>query len=244
MYASFRAFIEHASTENASFKYRGRMFLHYGPLLELFDFATHYNAGLARETCYILQLPSYAHLNFRNYYTETFIHVLNFISKWPLAFRKLVQQNSSVNIHGMKGAGIEHDAWVESRIVKATKNATSGHATVTTCRRLAGAIDIVRSVRECYLGRDAFDDHTTKRHSAPSSIPDQLKGAWFSLSKGLICSLNSDSLPRVVTSSDTDDNPATVPKFCLTFMQKELLRCLQTSQRKFMTHFLTLAFRF
>ena len=215
MYASFRAFIEHASTENASFKYRGRMFLHYGPLLELFDFATHYNAGLARETCYILQLPSYAHLNFRNYYTETFIHVLNFISKWPLAFRKLVQQNSSVNIHGMKGAGIEHDAWVESRIVKATKNATSGHATVTTCRRLAGAIDIVRSVRECYLGRDAFDDHTTKRHSAPSSIPDQLKGAWFSLSKGLICSLKSDSLPRVVTSSDTDDNPATVPKFLL-----------------------------
>ena len=67
MLESLRNFLEFSSSCNNAFKYRSLMFLHYVPLLELFDFTTAINWALAREVCYILQLPSYAHLNFRNY---------------------------------------------------------------------------------------------------------------------------------------------------------------------------------
>ena len=64
--------------------------------------------------------------------------------------------------------------------MKATKNATFGHATASTCRRLAGAIDIVRSVQECYLSRDEFDDHTTK--TGVCNLPTHQLGTLIRLS--------------------------------------------------------------
>ena len=122
------------------------MFLHYGPLLSLFDFSTSYTWGCGRETCYILQTPSYAYLGFRNYYTECFIHMINIIEKWPLAFRKMLQRNCSVNLSGRKDGGIEMDAWIETCIVQPMKVSSSGHTTV----KIASNIDYVK------LTRDAF----------------------------------------------------------------------------------------
>ena len=46
------------------------------------------------------QVPIYAQLNFTKYFTETFIHVINFMGKWPLAFRRLIQRNCAVNLSG------------------------------------------------------------------------------------------------------------------------------------------------
>lgn len=97
------------------------MFLYYGPLLELFDISTSHVLGQAREVCYILQLPTYAHLNFKNYFTETLARVINFLGKWPLAFRKLLQKNCAVNLSGKKGGAIELDAFVEAEIVQPLK---------------------------------------------------------------------------------------------------------------------------
>ena len=42
---------------------------------------------------------------------------------------------------------------------------------------------MVNMIKEAYRGRSAFDDHTTARHSVPSVLPDQLKGAWFCITK-------------------------------------------------------------
>ena len=92
----FKSWLASSASISLSFKYRSRMFLFYGPLLELFDLSTKHCWGKARETCFILQLPVYAQLNFGNYYTEYFIHVLNFLGKWPLAFRKLLANNCSI----------------------------------------------------------------------------------------------------------------------------------------------------
>ena len=66
------------------------MFLFHGSLMKLFDFATHYCCGQAREVCYILQLPMYAQLNFRYYDMEVFVHSINILGKWPLAFRRFI----------------------------------------------------------------------------------------------------------------------------------------------------------
>ena len=94
----FKQFLQRSIQSDKAFKYRSRMFLFYGPLMELFDFATHDCCGQAREVCYILQLPMYAQLNFRNYCAEVFVHLINLLGKWPLAFRRLLANNCSVNI--------------------------------------------------------------------------------------------------------------------------------------------------
>lgn len=95
-------------------------------MFALFDLATKHCWGLARETCFIHQLPAYAQLNFRDYYSECFIHVINFFGKWPLAFRKMVNLNCSVNVAGKKESGIELDAYVQAEIVQPLKTYLSG----------------------------------------------------------------------------------------------------------------------
>ena len=114
----FKQWLERSSDSSASFHYRSRLLLFYGPLLELFDISTKHCWGKAREACYILQLPMYAHLGFKNYYSECFIHVMNFLGKWPVAFRELLSNDCSTNLSGQKGGGIELDAFVEAEIVQ------------------------------------------------------------------------------------------------------------------------------
>ena len=77
----FKMWIEQSSMACPSFKYRSRMFAYYGPLLELYNLATSHCWGQARETVFLHQLPTYAQLNFPNYYTECFIHVVNLLGK-------------------------------------------------------------------------------------------------------------------------------------------------------------------
>ena len=86
LYDAFITWVEQCCGRNVAFKYYARMFLYYGAPLELFEISTSHVLGQAREVCYILQLPIYAHLNFKNYFTETFAHVINFLGKWPLRF--------------------------------------------------------------------------------------------------------------------------------------------------------------
>ena len=98
----FKQWLERSSDSSASFCYRSQLFLFYGPLLELFDISTKHCWGKAREACYILQLPMYAHMGFKNYYSECFIHAMNFLGKWPVAFRQLLSNNCSINLSGQK----------------------------------------------------------------------------------------------------------------------------------------------
>ena len=118
----FKLWLNQSSRKSVSFKHRSRMFTFYGPLLELFDLSTKHCWGKARETCFILQLPIYAQLNFKNYYTEVFIHLVNLLGKWPLAFRQLLANNCSINVSGKEGCGLELDAFVESEKCATTES--------------------------------------------------------------------------------------------------------------------------
>ena len=230
---SFLKWIEIKCDEDPVFKYHSRLFLHYGPLMELFDFSTHFNFGLGRETVFIVQLPTFAQLGFRNYYSEVFIHVINLIAKWPIAFRKLLEQNCSVNLSGKCGKGIELDCWVESRIVKPTKKFLSGHTTVKACTRLGGSVDMVNMIKEAYRGRSAFDDHTTTRHSVPSALPDQLKGAWFCITKRIFAKERKGKKETEVLGISKE----TVPKMCINVEHKGRHKIKENFRKKLFDSF-------
>ncbi len=180
----FKEWLINSGDADAAFQHRATAFLVYGPLQQLYDAATAYGDGMAREAVYQVQIPIYAQLGFRNYYTEVFRHVINFLSKWPKATRVLLQRNCCINLLGKKGHGIELDAFVEAEVVQPLKNYVSGHTTVNMCERLMANLDMMKYLRRCYMSKEGFDVHPTSRHSVQSSLPDQLKGAWFCLKRG------------------------------------------------------------
>ncbi len=179
----FKGWLQLSSEVDVAFSHRATAFLFYGPLQQLYDLATSHGDGVAREAVYQAQVPMYAQLGFRNYYTEVFRHVVNFLAKWPSATRLLLQQNCNVNLLGKKGNGVELDAYVESEVVKPLKNYTSQHTTVDMCEKLMANLDLLKCIRRAYMSKEGFDVHHTSRHSVQSSLLDQIKGAWFCIQK-------------------------------------------------------------
>ena len=180
----FKEWLADGCESDVAFKHRATAFLLYGPLQDLYDAATAHGDGIARETVYQILTPIYAQLGFRNYYTEVFRHVVNFLVKWPKATRLILQKNSSINILGKNNHGIELDAYVEAEIVQPLKKYVTQHTSVSMCERLMGNLDMLTSIRRAYMAKDGFDVHPTSRHSIPSSLPDQFKGAWFCVKNG------------------------------------------------------------
>ncbi len=179
----FKEWLQLSSEVDVAFSHRATAFLFYGPLQQLYDLATSHGDGVAREAVYQAQVPMYAQLGFRNYYTEVFRHVVNFLAKWPSATRLLLQQNCNVNLLGKKGNGVELDAYVESEVVKPLKNYTSQHTTVDMCEKLMANLDLLKCIRRAYMSKEGFDVHHTSRHLVQSSLLDQIKGAWFCIQK-------------------------------------------------------------
>ena len=179
----FKEWLKVSSEDDVAFRHRSTTFNFYGPLQRMYDAATAHGDGVAREAVYQAQLPVYAQLGFRNYYAEVFRHVVNFLAKWPSVTRSLMQKNCCINLLGKKGHGIELDAYVESEVVQPMKMYATGHSTVNMCERLMANIDLLKSVRRAYMNKQAFDVHKTSHHSVQSSLPDQIKGAWFCVQK-------------------------------------------------------------
>ncbi len=130
----FNNFLSERSAEDENFKYHSEMFTLFGPLLQLYNDATRFGQGLARETVWILLLPIFAQLQFRNYWTEAIVHVVNFTAVWPLAFREMIKNNSTVNVSGQDGKDIDLDEFVETYIVRPLKLYASGKLSMHTCR--------------------------------------------------------------------------------------------------------------
>jgi hypothetical protein len=104
--------------------------------MKLYDDCIRYGDGKSREVVYKLLMPVYAQLGFRNYFQETFRHVVNFSAKWPQVSRVILQDNCCVNLVGKEGKGIEMDAYVESEVVQPLKTYISGHTTVKIANAL------------------------------------------------------------------------------------------------------------
>ena len=174
---AFKKWLDITSDSNNALKHRALAFRFYGPLLSFYDDAIKHGDGYAREVIYQLQLPIYAQLNFPNYYTECFRHTVNFLAKRPLVTRTLLQNNCVINVNGKANSGIELDGYVEAELVKPLKNYASGHSTVMMCEKIIANLDFFRHIRVAYKSKQAFDVHSTSKHSVANFFPDQLKGA-------------------------------------------------------------------
>ncbi len=182
--SAFKKWLDIASDSNHAFKHRALAFRFYGPLLSFYDDAIKHGDGYAREVIYQLQLPIYAQLNFPNYYTECFRHTVNFLAKRPLVTRTLLQNNCAINVNGKANSGIELDGYVEAELVRPLKNYASGHSTVMMCEKIMANLDLFRHIRVAYKSKQAFEVHSTSKHSVANFFPDQLKVAWFCVRKG------------------------------------------------------------
>lgn len=108
-----------------SHNYHQQLFSLFGPLLDMFSTAGK-GDGVLRKTAWILLLAIFAQLEFRNYWTEAFVHVVNFTSVWPLAFRHMMRKNMSVNLSGKRGHNVDLDEYVETYIVRPLKIYATG----------------------------------------------------------------------------------------------------------------------
>ena len=93
----FKKWLKESAERNQRHGYHQQLFTLFGPLLELFITAGKNGDGHLRETVWTILLPVFAQLGFRNYWTEAFVHVVNFTALWPLAFRHMTRANSTVN---------------------------------------------------------------------------------------------------------------------------------------------------
>lgn len=175
----FEEWLSKGCAEDVAFKHHSNTFCYYGPLMQLYDDCIRHCDGRAREVVYKLLVPVYSQLGFRNYFRETFTHVVNIIAKWPKVTRLILQDNCSVNLTGNQGKGTELDAYVETEVVRPLKTYISGH----TCQHVPTHNGKCRPCRAAYKSRESSDVHHTTRHSEQSAFPDQLKAGWFCLTK-------------------------------------------------------------
>ena len=102
MLKRFKQWLQKGCNEDVVFKHHSSTFCFYGPLMKLYDDSTRYGDGKGREVVFKLLAPVYAQLGFRNYFQETFRHVVNFTAKWPKVTRSILQDNCCVNLYGKK----------------------------------------------------------------------------------------------------------------------------------------------
>ena len=123
---AFKLWLTKAS-ECATFTYQCQMITLFDPLRELYIASIREGDGIAREAVWMLMLPLFAQLQKRNYWTEAFVHVVNLVAAWPLATRKLIQHNCSINVKGKQGHCLALDEWVETYMVLPLKKYASGN---------------------------------------------------------------------------------------------------------------------
>ena len=124
--SKFKKSLRKSGESNVSHRYHQQMFTLFGTLLDMSIISSKEGDGLLRETVWVLLLPVFAQLNSRNYWTEAFVHVVNFTSLWPLAFRQMIKRNMSVNLNGKQGHNIDMDEYVETYMVRPLKTYASG----------------------------------------------------------------------------------------------------------------------
>ncbi|CAH1242906.1 BARD1 [Branchiostoma lanceolatum] len=168
-------------SDDIAFQYRIQSVSLFGPLLRLYYSSIKNGDGNAREAVWMMLLPIFSQSKKKNYWIEALSHVVNMTAAWPIAIRRMVQQNCSVSVDGRKGHNIACDEYVETHIVKPLKQYCSGQTTLKTLKRLNVNLQLVGSARACYKSSSGFDVHNTKRHSEPSPLLDQIFVCLFCL---------------------------------------------------------------
>ena len=171
------------STNDPSFKYRLETVTFFAPLRDWFYSCIKNGNGKSLEACYMLLLPMFAQLSKKNYFAETLVHTVNFISVWPLVTRLIMQQNCSVNLSGHINDNIAFDEFMKTFVVRPLKSYVSGKTTLKMFKAISANIWIISSLRNVHKGKEGFNIHHTRKHSVQSPFPDQLKVALFCMNE-------------------------------------------------------------
>ena len=126
---SFKHWLSECADKDTSFAYTMQMFHLFGPLLEGTNDAVRNGLGSTREAIWKILLPIFAQLQFRNYWTEALVHVVNFTAVWPIAFREMMKRNCSISLSGKEGHDLAMDEFVEEHLVRPLKAYVTGNST-------------------------------------------------------------------------------------------------------------------
>jgi nitrate/nitrite transporter NarK len=94
----------------------------FAPLLEGMNDVIRNGLGTTREAIWKILLPIFAQLQFRNYWTEALVHVVNFTAVWIIAFREMMKRNCSISLSVKEGHDLAMDEFVEEHLVKPLKS--------------------------------------------------------------------------------------------------------------------------
>jgi hypothetical protein len=123
----FNDWLSTCAAKDKSFAYSIQLVILFAPLLEALDITVRNGLGTTREAIWKLLLPIFAQLQFRNYWAEALVHVVNFSTVWPLAFREIIKRNCSVSLYGKDGHNLAMDEFIEEHLVKPLKTYVSGN---------------------------------------------------------------------------------------------------------------------
>lgn len=153
------------------------------PITRWYKESVHQGNGLSIEGVWMLCPALFCQVGKINYRDEAFTQI-NTIAKWPLAYRKLYQQNRTVNLDGAVGQQLAGDEWVEEYLVRPVKQFASSQLSFNMIELMSCSVNLLEMNRKMYKSREAFDIHRTKKHKTPGSTLDQLKVAQFALKEG------------------------------------------------------------
>ena len=91
---------------------------------ELYLSSVNFGEGIGREAVWMVMLPMFTQLQKRSYWTEAFV-IVNYTAAWPLATKKMLQNNCSVIVKEKQGHNIALDEWVETHLGQPPENYAS-----------------------------------------------------------------------------------------------------------------------
>ena len=171
-------------SKSEQFVYHSQVINELVPITRWYKESIRNGNGIAIEGVWMLLPALYVAVGKTNYKDEAFTQIVNSIAKWPLAFRKLYQQNRTVNLDGKQGRQLAGDEWVEDFLVRPIKQFASAQSSFNMVELMSCSANLLEMNRTMYKSREAFDLHSTKKHKKPSSTYDQLKVAQFALREG------------------------------------------------------------
>lgn len=174
----FKDWLEYNKTDS-TFEYFYLFLTKFGPLLFKFHEAVRMGNGKAREACWIEMLPIFAALNKKNYKNESLVHILNFTTLWPLAYREMFRRNCSVNAKGKRGHNFAIDEYMETFVVKPVKLYGRKQTTLEMLEKMCMNIELLEHVKSVY--QRSCETNTGGKSSVPDPTPDRIKVAWFAI---------------------------------------------------------------
>jgi len=115
-------------SKSERFVYHSQVINELVPITRWYKESIRNGNGIAIEGVWMLLPALYVAVGKTNYKDEAFTQIVNSIAKWPLAFRKLYQQNRTVNLDGKQGRQLAGDEWVEDFLVRPIKQFASAQS--------------------------------------------------------------------------------------------------------------------